>query len=229
MQNFYFKSCSRIFLILVIFFFSTTKFIAQSSNAALNKISLTFNGQLGFREIKMHQGDQFNWSLSDTNQNVLITGNQATFFDYHFSIPGNYILQVTALPSAGHSECNHGGDSGLFEVSVSALRVVFDISQITFLSTLDASHLVQGVDFTIPMQVSMFNTQSLNTSSFKIRMQGVDCSVQANILNPQIIQTSGNYELKVHLQGQAKDQSYIMIDFIDHLGNISTYYHPTEL
>jgi hypothetical protein len=110
MQNFYFKSCSRIFLILVIFFFSTTKFIAQSSNAALNKISLTFNGQLGFREIKMHQGDQFNWSLSDTNQNVLITGNQATFFDYHFSIPGNYILQVTALPSAGHSECNHGGD-----------------------------------------------------------------------------------------------------------------------
>lgn len=229
MQNFYFKSCSRISLLLVIFFFSTTKFNAQSGNASLDKISLTYNGQVGLREIKMHQGDQFNWALSDTNQNVIITGNQSTLPNYLFSTPGKFILQVTALPSIGHSECNHGGDSGIFEVSVSALKVVFDISQITFLSTLDATHLVQGVDLTIPMQVSMFNTQSLNTSSFKVRMQGVDCSVQANIFNPQIIQTSGNYELKVHLQGQATDQSYIMIDFIDHLGNISTYYHPTEL
>jgi hypothetical protein len=229
MQNFYFKSCSRISLLLVIFFFSTTKFNAQSGNASLDKISLTYNGQVGLREIKMHQGDQFNWALSDTNQNVIITGNQSTLPNYLFSTPGKFILQVTALPSIGYSECNHGGDSGIFEVSVSALKVVFDISQITFLSTLDATHLVQGVDLTIPMQVSMFNTQSLNTSSFKVRMQGVDCSVQANIFNPQIIQTSGNYELKVHLQGQAKDQSYIMIDFIDHLGNISTYYHPTEL
>lgn len=229
MQNFYFKSCSRISLLLVIFFFSTTKFNAQSGNASLDKISLTYNGQVGLREIKMHQGDQFNWALSDTNQNVIITGNQSTLPNYLFSTPGKFILQVTALPSIGHTECNHGGDSGIFEVSVSALKVVFDISQITFLSTLDATHLVQGVDLTIPIQVSMFNTQSLNTSSFKVRMQGVDCSVQANIFNPQIIQTSGNYELKVHLQGQAKDQSYIMIDFIDHLGNISTYYHPTEL
>jgi hypothetical protein len=229
MQNFYFKSCSRIFLLLVIFFFSTTKFNAQSVNASLNKISLTYNGQLDLREIKMHQGDQFNWALSDTNQNVIITGNQSTLPNYLFSTPGKFLLQITALPSAGHLECNHGGESGIFEVSVSALKVVFDISQITFLTTLDATNLVQGVDLTIPMQVSMFNTLSLNTSLFKVRMQGVDCSVQTDILNPQIIQTSGNYELKVHLQGQAKDQSYIMIDFIDHLGNISTYYHPTEL
>lgn len=177
----------------------------------------------------MHQGDQFNWALSDTNQNVIITGNQSTLPNYLFSTPGKFLLQITALPSAGHLECNHGGESGIFEVSVSALKVVFDISQITFLTTLDATNLVQGVDLTIPMQVSMFNTLSLNTSLFKVRMQGVDCSVQTDILNPQIIQTSGNYELKVHLQGQAKDQSYIMIDFIDHLGNISTYYHPTEL
>jgi hypothetical protein len=195
----------------------------------LNKISLTYNGQLDLREIKMHQGDQFNWALSDTNQNVIITGNQSTLPNYLFSTPGKFLLQITALPSAGHLECNHGGESGIFEVSVSALKVVFDISQITFLTTLDATNLVQGVDLTIPMQVSMFNTLSLNTSLFKVRMQGVDCSVQTDILNPQIIQTSGNYELKVHLQGQAKDQSYIMIDFIDHLGNISTYYHPTEL
>lgn len=229
MQNFYFKSCSRISLLLVIFFFSTTKFNAQSGNASLDKISLTYNGQVGLREIKMHQGDQFNWALSDTNQNVIITGNQSTLTNYLFSTPGKYILQVTALPSTGHSECNHGGDSGMFEVSVSASKVLFDINQLTFLSTLNAANLIQGVDFTIPIQVSVFNSQSLNTSLFKVRLQGVDCAVQASILNPQIIQASGIYELKVRLQGQARSQTYIMIDIVDHLGNISTYYHPTEL
>lgn len=198
---------------------------------AQNQINIPFGTKISLQDLGLHANESITWSLKDSNQVEITNNNQIGIENYFFSTPGKFRLDVQGLPSSTHSECSHG--SGFQEswlIKVSDIKIEFLTNQISFSTNLTSANLPNGVILEIPIQVAFQNNSAeLKYSDLKVQMQGVDCNVGATILNSEVIHSPGNYTLKVNLKGAARSQSYIMIDFTDMNGNITTYYHSTQL
>lgn len=217
--------------LLLTFLFASISFLAVSQNDSNKIITLDYNSQLSLKQLGLHSNHSYLWELRDSLGNLVANSDLGLLQDYIFSIPGKFQLSYQELPSQIVSECNHGPASGMVELQVVDSKILFDVNQILFHNNLTSGQLLNGVELTIPFQVNRFNNQSklINTADFRVSFQGIDCNIVATILNPQIIQTTGIFQLKVKLQGLAPEHTYIMIDFMDHHGRISTYYHTQEL
>jgi hypothetical protein len=198
---------------------------------AQENLFISFNSKVNSSQLNLHPNEDFSWNISDSNNVEISSGLNNSINDYVFATPGKYKLKLIGSASTNHSECNHGPINQTWIVNVADIAIQFNLNQISFQPNLSANSIQAGVDIEIPLSISIHpgSNKIYNTSQIRVAMQGVDCNVNATITNPTTISHSGNYILKVNLKGAARSQTYIMIDFIDLNGNISTYYHLNQI
>jgi hypothetical protein len=214
--------------LLLFVIFISQQLYSQSKQPSLN---LNFNEKLNMRELGLHEGDQFNWRILDSNQQQITQQQGQGLFQYVFANPGRYHLQISNITSSAHEGCNHETSDQIFDIFVSPFALNFDLNQIQFSSQLTSSQLANGLEISVPFHLEMVagGQAKLATQALEARFQGVGCRVETKVLNPQVLDHSGDYTIKFFVKGTAEPRSYIMIDFVDPSGKISTYYHTTEL
>jgi hypothetical protein len=71
--------------------------------------------------------------------------------------------------------------------------------------------------------------QSFDLNELNVMVQGVGCAITVTKSGQENPVKAGLHNLQFTLKGNSTKQSYIMIDFIDQNGTITTYYHPQSL
>jgi hypothetical protein len=218
----------RSTLLLFFFLFYSQVTFSQIKSQSV-KLSLSNNLKLS--DIGLHKTDQFNWILLDSNQQIITQNSGASIFDYIFGTPGQFFLKISNITNADHEGCKHENSDQLFEIKVANSAVHFDVEHITFSPQLNSSNIVNGVEMTIPVDIKLLagSQTSITTNDFEARFQGVGCNITAKVLNPQVIHQNGSFFIQFFVKGTVEPGSYIMIDFLDPSGKITTYYHTTEL
>ena len=183
-------------------------------------------------EIGLHPDDQFDWYILDSNSIQIEKGQNESLGNFIFNNPGSYTIHINNISNSSHKGCEHEIMKEIIQpIHVSSYAIRFNMEQISFSSTLSASNLSSGLEMTIPIEVTSVpgSMIHINTNELIARFQGVDCSIQSKLMNANIIDKNGQYSIQYHLQGTVTPNSYIMIDFIEPYGKISTYYHTTKL
>lgn len=183
------------------------------------------------RDLGLHEMDQFDWAILDSSQQLLTQHQGQSLFQHVFSNPGIYYVQISNIKSAAHEGCNHEKSDQIFEIAVSEFTINFKLDQIQFSSQLTASQLNNGLEISIPfhLEIASEGQVKLATQELEARFQGIGCRVDTKVSNPQVLSKNGDYTVKFFVKGSAEPRSFIMIDFVDPSGKISTYYHTTEL
>lgn len=196
-----------------------------------NEIQLAFDESIKLTDLDLHVNDQINWQVFDSIGNEIASNASSELSVFKFPKSGVYRLNVTHTSTPSLEKCQHSHEPSDFYIRVSPVHVTFNIDQIAFSKTLNSSNLSQGLEITIPVNVSIENGRELSVSDQEINVlfQGVDCHVKVERIDSTLINHNGTYNLRFSAVGSSQAHSYIMIDFIHSMGQSNTYYHPTEL
>ena len=196
-----------------------------------NEIQLAFDESIKLTDLDLHVNDQFNWQVFDSLGNMIASNTSNDLSIFKFPKSGIYRMNVVHVSTPSPEKCQHSHAPSDFYIRVSPVHVTFNIDQIAFSKTLNSSNLSQGLEITIPVNVSIENGRELSVSDQEINVlfQGVDCHVKVERIDSTLINHNGTYNLRFSAVGSSQAHSYIMIDFIHSMGQSNTYYHPTEL
>ncbi len=219
-----------IFLLTLCFTAFAFNFFGQIDlmNASGENLRIAYGQKLNRELTGLNEDEMDNWTIS--LENAIVAEGQKmgiSLYDFVWENPGNYILHINSSHK-GESNCNHENHEFNFNVVVSEERIDFKIDEISFSKELVKENLETGLTMTIPIDfLSKNNKLVFDTKSLVVHFQGAGCEVKALSENTIIEQSS--FELKYHVKGMVEKDSYIMIDFLDHNGNITTYYHLNKL
>jgi hypothetical protein len=222
-----------LFILFSLSFFQPKNLFCQQNIAVdqTNEIQLAFDESIKLTDLDLHVNDQFNWQVFDSLGNMIASNASNDLSIFKFPKPGVYRMNVVHVSTPSLEKCQHSHEPSDFYIRVSPVHVTFNIDQIAFSKTLNSSNLSQGLEITIPVNVSIENGRELSVSDQEINVlfQGVDCHVKVERIDSTLINHNGTYNLRFSAVGSSQAHSYIMIDFIHSMGQSNTYYHPTEL
>ena len=222
-----------IFILFSLSFFQPEILFCQQNFPVdrANEIQLAFDESIKLTDLDLHVNDQINWQVFDSIGNEIASNASSELSVFKFPKSGVYRLNVTHTSTPSLEKCQHSHEPSDFYIRVSPVHVTFNIDQIAFSKTLNSYNLSQGLEITIPVNVSIENGRELSVSDQEINVlfQGVDCHVKVERIDSTLINHNGTYNLRFSAVGSSQAHSYIMIDFIHSMGQSNTYYHPTEL
>lgn len=221
-----------IFLLTLCFTAFAFNFFGQIDlmNATEVNLRIAYGQKLNRELTGLNESETINWTI--TLENTIVADGQKmgiSLYDFEWENPGNYSLHINSSHH-GEGPCNHENHDLDFNVVVSEERVEFKIDRISFSNELLKEHLENGMTMSIPVELSSKNNKlAFDTKVIVVNFQGVGCEVKVQPLSENTIIEQSSFELKYHLQGKVEKDSYIMIDFLDNNGNITTYYHLNKL
>ncbi|MEN9973586.1 MAG: hypothetical protein RIS20_1933 [Bacteroidota bacterium] len=225
--------CKLTFFFLFFIVIGSTVFAQSplSQGNEQNKLQIPFNHHLDLNQLGLHVTDTFDWEIRDSNNEVVVNQSNGNLDAYSFSIPGTYSLSISNIAEKQPSECNHSRLPQSFEITVSNYDVKFDVLNLSFSNSLTTENLQNGLFLDVPVTINMYSnsTQTIDLNAIKVMVQGVGCAISATPAGQDHTLNSGQHNLRFSLKGNSIKQSYIMIDFIDQNGAITTYYHPQTL
>jgi hypothetical protein len=200
------------------------------NNQSSNTIKLSLNQKLDVKTLDLERVDNITWSILQDNQIITEQINtNKSILDHIWSTPGKFTLLINQAKD-DEINCNHHNQLKSFEVEVSSVNVNFLIDQIDYRGILTQRSIKDGIELEIPLEISSyFDTLSFNPNLLKINVNGVNCSVEGLVISQDLITKQGKYNIIFNLKGFVTKGTYIMIDFIDHDGKITTYYHLEQL
>jgi hypothetical protein len=203
----------------------------KNQNESERSLTICFNSSIELDELGIHQSDQFHWNVKDVNKVLISDDSKGALSDFQFPHSGSYNLEISNIKSQQPENCQHGDQNEVWKITVAPIQIIYNIDQISFSSALNSVNLAAGIEMTIPVHIALesiaLNEFDLNT--LRAVVQGVDCQILVENITEQVIQANGTYMIRFKLKGSSRPQSYIMIDFINQIGQINSYYHTSEL
>ena len=195
------------------------------------KLKISCNQTIKAALLGLDEHDIFDWYVINEMNDTIADQSNGSLFSYSFKHKGTFQLVVYNLHKNEHQTCSHDAFVGNWLMEVSAERIEFDLENIVFSKPLTASNLEAGLEFTVPISVEIYDESQKDylLSSISIQFHGVDCQIMVKPVSPKAYANSGKTSIVFLAIGKARPKSYVMIDFIDHNGITTTYYHPNEL
>jgi hypothetical protein len=196
-----------------------------------NKLRISYNHHIDLNQLGLHSTDAFDWEIRNENNEVVVNQSFGNIDAYVFSLPGEYTISISNISALQPSECHHSRLPESWAISVSAYDLTFDVQNLSFSKTLTTENLQNSLILDVPVTLTIFSdsSQSIDLNDLKVMVQGVGCQISVSRSQQQLNLTPGQHHLQYTLKGNSIKQSYIMIDFVDQNGAISTYYHPQSL
>lgn len=220
-------------IFLLLFMFSVAFSLKAESNPETeeSEIFISYGNAVNPEQIGIHRNDSFKWKITDGDYKIIADESQGSFFLYLFSVPGTFYVEINSVQAEQNHECSNHGFSGNWKVNVSPVKISFDVQSIVFSEPLLAENLASSVEMSVPVRISYYdNTISkIAVEQVKVSFQGVNCNVVCSYSTPGQILMSGQSLIHFKASGIAQKGTYVMLDFIDHNGLITTYYHTNEL
>lgn len=220
-------------MFLFLFLLSVTFSLKAQSNRSTveSEIFISYGNTVIPEQIGIHGNDSFKWQITDESSIVIADESQGSFFSYLFSVPGTFYVEIISIHSEQNHVCSNHGFSGSWKVNVSPIKVSFDVQSISFSTPLLAENLTSSIEISLPVSVSYYNNSisQIASEQIKVSFQGVDCNVDCSVKQSGQKLKSGKSMIHFIASGSAQKGTFVMIDFIDHNGLITTYYHTNEL
>jgi hypothetical protein len=196
-----------------------------------NKLQIPFNHHIEFNQLGLHSTDSFDWEIRNKNNEVIANQNLGNISSYVFTLPGEYELSITNITEQQPSECNHSRLPLSWEIRISPFDVTFDVQNLSFSKSLTTENLQSSLTLIVPVSIGIHSDfiQLFDLQELKVMVQGVGCAITVTQSGQENLVKTGLHNLQFTLKGNSIKQSYIMIDFIDQNGTITTYYHPQSL
>lgn len=182
-------------------------------------------------QIGLHRDDSFSWKLLDSSSVMLANESFGSLYNYKFSVPGTYNLSVESVHGVQDHVCSNHGFSGVWKVIVSPIKVTFDVESLVFSEPLVLENLMNSIEILVPVTISFFDNSinDLSVNELRLKIQGVDCNFNINYHNSNELLHEGRSFIRLNVVGEAPKGTFIMFDFEDHNGTITTYYPTNEL
>lgn len=196
-----------------------------------NKLHIPFNHHIELNQLGLHSTDSFDWEIRNKNNEVIANKSFGNIATYVFALPGEYELFITNIAEQQPSECNHSRLTMSWEIFISPFDVTFDVQNLSFSKTLTTENLQSSLTLNVPVSIGIHSDymQLFDLNELNVMVQGVGCEIAVTKSETENSVKSGLHNLQFTLKGNSTKQSYIMIDFIDQNGTITTYYHPQSL
>ena len=222
---------SLLYLLLPLLIQQNNVFSQSVGQDSKNSVRLSFGQHILPEQLGLHAKDKFEWKILNAKNELVADQSKGDLFSQEFSLPGNYVLHVDNTKSPQDHQCSHHSFSGSWLVEVSPVQVRFDLEKLSFSNELLSENIQRTLEMYIPVTVLKHNPEvsDIEISKMRVAFQGVDCNVIVKPKNPELKLSNGDYQITYTLTGSVPKKTYIMIDFIDQNGNITTYYHPNEL
>jgi len=220
-------------MFLLFFIFSLVFNLKAQSNLATeeSEIFISYGNTVNPEQIGIHRNDSFKWQITDEASRIIADESQGSFFSYVFSAPGTFFVEIISVESEQNHVCSNHGFSGNWKVSVSPVKISFDVNSIVFSAPFIAENLASSFEISLPVNVSYYNNSisKIAIEQVKMSFQGVNCNVDCGYTEPGQKLMAGQSLIRFKVSGIAPKGTYVMLDFIDHNGLITTYYHTNEL
>jgi hypothetical protein len=196
----------------------------------IQTIYISYGQKLNHELIGLNGDEIGNWIIKSAD-NITLDSQKIGLglFDITWNTPGFYGLELKSKHQS-ESGCIHDIHLNSYNVSISPFHVLFKIDEITFSKEFSKESLETGLILTVPVEFMSINEkQEFNTDALKVNFQGLGCHVKVRSIPQNVLIKSGSFNLQYEIIGIVEKDSYIMIDFYDHNGNITTYYHLNKL
>lgn len=191
--------------------------------ATSEKLSLAFGDSIS-KELDEHAI----WKIFTKDDNNVIATGTGSIEDFQFSIPGNYKLFVPGHTSLLDGTCEHHFKTEETTIEVSPFRMKFDFSAITFSSPIIGGTELSNVEITVSATLEVFEGD-LPEYNGKISSSGIGANLSGQLSEGPTQLKEGVNQLTFKLSGNAKKDTYIMLDFYDVNNQIHCYYFPNKL
>jgi hypothetical protein len=233
MQKLTASQCKLTFFFLF-FIVLGSKVFAQSplsQGNEQNKLQIPFNHHIELNQLGLHSTDSFDWEIRNKNNEVIANKSFGNISSYVFALPGDYLLYISNIAAKQPSECNHSSLPISWHISISPFDVTFDLQNLSFSKSLTTENLQSSLTLNVPVSIGIQSDymQSFDLNELNVMVQGVGCAITVTKSGQENPVKAGLHNLQFTLKGNSTKQSYIMIDFIDQNGTITTYYHPQSL
>ncbi|MCK9480233.1 MAG: hypothetical protein M0R38_00535 [Bacteroidia bacterium] len=165
------------------------------------------------------------WTIKQSG-NVFASGMGETLLDFSFNIPGDYTIEIneTDVTKQHHDECEHTEWPIVMNITVSPVRMTFDMSSLALSEDIIGGKDMTGSTLTISVFVETFNNQPVTLTYPQFRSAGIETTIEGSLPNPATILMPGINLLQYDLKGAATSGTYIMFDLIDYNGLTQCYY-----
>lgn len=177
------------------------------------------------------------WVVKDSNQQVIAQGIGG-LANYVFEKPGTYIAELTlnvvyekvSGGSHGHDHyiINGARSCGLpyypkaIQINVSNVKMQFLFDEFKLKNPL-VGGVVIGNTLSVPVMVTTYDGNPFNYTYRIVKTAGVRTSLIATLDEKYTIIKPGKTTLRYNLSGSVESGTYIMFDFLDASGNISSF------
>lgn len=219
---------SQIFIFFVCF---SCNFNGMSQNTnASGEISLS--SQSIFKTISFGETISFGtidnsvqWTILNKSQNISVSINGNEINKYIFDKPGFYEIHFSE--NRKHTEeCSHPAFNEKMLIEVTAVKMNFDFSHITFSEKIKSGVNYNDLIITVPVNVVVKENKRANFKVQEFSVAGVGSELKATPLQNEMILTTGKHIIKYKVSGMVKNKTYLMFDFIDFNNNVQTYNQP---
>lgn len=220
-------------LFILIALFSCVAVHAQQKNTDVlhwDTLKIAFTERIIPQQVDLHRSDALKWELRNAKDNILVASDQqGSLFDYQFNNPGEYVLFIQQSDNDPHQGCGHAHPSANWLLNISNTHISFKLDEMVFSQPLIGNTEASNIILSVPVTIKHADNQKLASLTSRVIGQGINCSLQGDLLNPETLMEKGDHVLRYRLKGMAQKDTYIMFDFIDHNGQIQTYYYPEKL
>jgi hypothetical protein len=221
----------RLVVLLFILAINVTA-IAQDNGVSINQISFS-NNQLVDKIISYNENIVFgnvessaSWIINCKGDNkvVYLKGNEIN--DYVFEKPGTYEVQFHDNKQHKIDDCFHTQFNEKMIIEVSAVKMDFDFSKITFSEKILRGQSCDGIMVTVPVNVKLGNNASINFKIPDVTVAGIGVDLKAIPLENNITIRDGVQYIKYQLSGIVNKETYLMFDFVDVNNQVQSYSLP---
>lgn len=217
------KIVFKLFLSVLLFALFSSGTVAQVKFGVKAPFKTIYFGQkIDFGTID----NSVNWVVSNKSGGTLpanLKGEEIN--DYVFEKPGTY--EVKFIEIKKHTEdCSHGAFDENMTVEVSAVKMVFDFPKIAFSEKIQKGRNSDNIIVSVPVNVSFAAGNSAKFNSPDVMVAGIGSEIIAKPLQKEIVLKEGTQILKYKLSGVAKEEAYLMFDFVDVNNQVQCYNLP---
>lgn len=199
-------------LALTALFLNSNHTFGQHSAHAAQDVLVSYNTAFSYP-----LENNTSWELRTATGKV--ESGKGSLENYVFKEPGTYVLQIHAVHNPDACESN---TPEKLNIKVSARKMEFDFSTVTFSENLKGGQAATGITVTVQAEYRSFDkTPIAYTKGFKTA--GVDTTVTGKLKNGEVTLQQGVNTLVFDLEGQASTGNYIMLDFVDINGKVQSY------
>ena len=210
--------------------------IVAQNNSTEGKIDFNTDDEQFYKIISFGEKIDFGkfedtavWTVANEKENIIkrLKGNEIN--DFVFVKPGIYEIRFTENKKHLENGCNHPQFNEKTIIKVSALKMKFDFSSITFSEVIVGGKELHDVKIYADLDFVSSNNENISFRKAKVVVVGIGANIIGNASNETFILTPGKNKITYILNGKASKESYIMLDFYDINNKIQSYYYPNKL